>query len=108
MSTTDVDGLARTAENWLTRRGKHEPDLADPETAWGRCVIETQRLVDYINAPKPDRPLRLIRATGQTYPGREHWAAVGQELPQGHVDDPVDRHAARLVRRDRRRDPRPP
>ena len=85
MSTTDVDGLARTAENWLTRRGKHEPDLADPETAWGRCVIETQRLVDYINAPKPDRPLRLIRATGQTYPGREHWAAVG--LDEEHPED---------------------
>lgn len=44
--------------------------LTNPEAAWGHCVIETGPLVAECHG------VHAVRATGQTYPGREHWAAV--------------------------------
>jgi hypothetical protein len=77
--------LAQTATNWVNRRGKHEPDLTDPETAWGRCLIETKRFVDYTAAT---HDLKLIEVLGQNYPGRSHWAAISfdEEHPE---DSPI-------------------
>lgn len=83
--TDETTPLAQTATNWVNRRGKHEPDLTDPETAWGRCLIETKRFVDYTAAT---HDLKLIEVLGQTYPGRSHWAAIAfdEEHPE---DSPV-------------------
>lgn len=75
--------LSTTATNWVNMRGKHEPDLTDPETAWGRCLIETTRLVQYATT----HDLRLIEVKGQNYPGRTHWAAIAfnEDAPEDSV-----------------------
>lgn len=61
----------RFAEDYLR---KH-PELGDPETAWGRCLIAAKDFAAGA-AGALGQPLVLIRVTGQTYPGREHWAAT--------------------------------
>ena len=48
----------------MTRKG-----ISDPVKAWGMCLITSDRYAQ-------DHGLYLIRITGMTYPGREHWAAI--------------------------------
>lgn len=48
--------------------------MADPEKAWGRCVIESSHLASHLAAF--DHPTWLVRITGANYPGREHWALI--------------------------------
>ena len=46
------------------------PDLSDPHQAWGRCLLESQQVVQ-------STPGALyVRVTGNSYPGREHWAVL--------------------------------
>lgn len=41
----------------------------DPKIAWGRCAIEA-------HAYSASQGQGLVRVTGLTYPGREHWASI--------------------------------
>ncbi len=51
------------------------PHLADPGRAWGRCAIESMAAGWHL-ATDVGIPTRLIRTTGYTHPGREHWAVI--------------------------------
>lgn len=42
---------------------------SDPKLAWGRCAIEA-------HAYSGQHQWGLVRLTGITYPGREHWASL--------------------------------
>lgn len=66
-----------------------EPDLTDPTTALGRCLIETLAYIGRMQAAG-EVGAQYIRITGRDYPGREHWAVFipleGDET-QGRVVD---------------------
>lgn len=57
----------RQIRRWASRRRR---TLAQPDTAYGQCYIESTAFeathVGWL----------LIRTTGQNYPGREHWAVI--------------------------------
>ena len=61
----------------MTRKG-----ISDPVKAWGMCLITSEPYAE-------KHGLNLIRITGMTYPGREHWAAIewDEESRDGVVVD---------------------
>ncbi|GAB2734665.1 hypothetical protein [Nocardioides pakistanensis] len=61
----------RLLDRFLT---EHEKALADPETAWGRCAIETGALATLLSRGGTDA--YAMRVVGQNYHGREHWAVM--------------------------------
>lgn len=50
--------------------------LGNPETAWGRCVIESSGLARMLANAYPGHAIGMIGVNGLNYPGREHWAVV--------------------------------
>lgn len=62
--------------------------LADPQTAWGKCVIESEALASHLEAH--DVIAYRVRITGANYPGREHWALLLPEVPGDEPEDVCD------------------
>lgn len=60
--------------------------LTDPSKAWGLCAAESTQLAWHLNQHGPSTAA-LVRVTGQTYPGREHWALILDWTEDG---DPAD------------------
>lgn len=75
-----------TLDDFITEYAAANAHLADPGKAWGRCVIESMA-AGWNLATEVGIAARLVRTTGQNYPGREHWALIaGWE----ETDDPAE------------------
>lgn len=57
---------------------------ADPRTAFGQCLIASDRLIETLNGVQT----WCIRVIGVNYPGREHWAVVLPRWEHADSDEP--------------------
>ena len=65
----------------VTRLPLASKGIADPAKAWGQCLIQSSAYAE-------KHKLGLIRVTGYSYTGREHWAvyeSVGEDS-RGVID----------------------
>ena len=69
----------------VTRLPLASKGIADPAKAWGQCLIQSSAYAE-------KHKLGLIRVTGYSYTGREHWAvyeSVGEDSKGRYfIDEP--------------------
>ena len=69
----------------ITRLPLAPKGIADPAKAWGQCLIQSSAYAE-------KHKLGLIRVTGYSYTGREHWAvyeSVGEDSKGRYfIDEP--------------------
>jgi hypothetical protein len=57
--------------------------IADPSEAWGQCLIHSGELAE-------KQGYGLIRVTGITFPGREHWACIDGDVLEEMTGKVID------------------
>lgn len=64
--------ISKKLDSLISKWCKEHDYLSTPYGAWGRCIVASEELAGYLI--DHDIDAELIRMTGYTYDGREHWA----------------------------------